>query len=91
MKTIAEIRAITENTLKERENEYIEACTKFIENTVEPNILAHAKNGYVYTFIAAGSLSLSQIDYIMGVYAKEGYKVRYAELSDDIVISWRED
>lgn len=88
MKTIEEIREITKNTIEEREKKSIEACTNFIENIIEPNILAEAKRGYVRTFVRTNSLISSEIDYIISVYEKKGYKVKYSAFVDDIEICW---
>ena len=91
MKTIVEIRAITRIAAEERERKSIEACVKFIENVVEPNILAKAKNGYAYTNIDTNSLNLSQIYRIIDIYEEKGYKAKYLGLDDKIEICWSEE
>lgn len=89
MKTIEEIRAITQNIIEEREKELIEVCLRFIEDIIEPSILAEAKKGYGRAFIRTNSLVSSQIDYIIGVYVEKGYKVKYSAYVDDIEICWK--
>jgi hypothetical protein len=91
MRTIEEIRAITQNTIKERERKSIEACTKFIEDTIEPNILAKAKNGFTYVYIYENSLSLLQINYIINIYEEKGYKVKYVNSIDTFEIYWNKE
>lgn len=91
MRTIEEIRAITQTTIEEREKESIKACTKIIEDVIEPNILARAKKGFIRAHIDSRSLNSSQIDYIMGIYEKKGYKVDYLGANDKIEICWREE
>ena len=88
MKTIAEIREITQSAIEEREKKCIEACTTFIEDVIEPNILIRAKNGYVCTFIDSSSLVLSQVSHIIDIYEAKGYKVKYNSMDEEIEIRW---
>lgn len=91
MRTIEEIREITENAIEEKTEKLIEACKNFIEDIIEPNILERAKNGYTSTLIDSTSLSSLQINYIINIYEENGYKVRYTELSQNIEIRWSEE
>lgn len=91
MKTIAEIRAITRIATEERERKSIEACAKFVENIIEPSILAKAKNGYAFTTIDTNSLNLSQIYRIIDIYEEKGYKAKYLGVDDKIEICWDEE
>ena len=91
MRTIEEIRAITQTTIEEREKESTKACTKIIEDVIEPNILTRAKKGFIRAHIDSRSLNSSQIDYIMGVYEEKGYKVEYRVVDDKIEIRWDEE
>jgi hypothetical protein len=91
MKTIAEIRAITQIAIEEKERKSIEACIKFIENVIEPNILLRAKNGYKFTFIDTKSLNLSQVYHIIDIYEEKGYKTKYLGVDDEIEICWGEE
>ena len=89
MKTIEEIREITKNAIEEREAKSAEACAKFIEDVIEPNILLRAKNGFRYTSIASNSLTLSQVHRIIDIYEEKGYKVEYCPTTDNIEICWK--
>lgn len=89
MKTIEEIRAIIQNTIEEREKEFVDVCTKFIEDVIEPKILAEAKKGYERAFVRTNRLNPSQIDYVINIYEEKGYKVKYSAYVDDIEICWK--
>ena len=91
MKTIAEIRAITRIAIEEKEKKSIEACAKFIEKVIEPNILLRAKNRYEFTIIDTKSLNLSQIYRIIDIYKEKGYKTKYLGVDDEIEICWDEE
>ena len=88
MKTIEEIKEITRNAIEEREAKSIEACAKIIEDVIEPNILLRAKNGFRCTAIDSNTMTLSQINRIIGIYEEKGYEVKYCTTTDNIEIRW---
>ena len=91
MKTIAEIREITQNAIEERKAKSIEACAKIIEDVIEPKILLRAKNGFRCTAIDSNTMTLSQINRIIGIYKEKGYEVKYCAITDNIEIYWNKE